>query len=61
MVLILDGNSEQVALVSRKKGLFGEREIRFVTAPDFIKCLKQVHPVAGCPAQPYSGSGSNPV
>ena len=25
-----------------KKGLFGEKKIRFVTALDLIKCLKQI-------------------
>ena len=39
---ILDGNSEHVAHVGRKIGLFGEKEIKFLTALELIKCLKQI-------------------
>ena len=43
MVFILDGyNSEHVAHAWIKICLFGQEKIRFVTAPDQIKCLKLV-------------------
>ena len=41
MVLILDGNSEHVAHVCRKIGLFGEKKNRFVAALDLIKYLNR--------------------
>ena len=42
MVLILDGNSESVAHAIRKICVFGEKKMRFMTALDLIKCLKQI-------------------
>ena len=43
MIHILYGNSEHVARAFKgKKGLFGIKKIRFVTALDLIKGLKQV-------------------
>ena len=42
MVLILDGNTEHVAHVWRKIGLFEQKNILFVTAFDLIKCLEHV-------------------
>ena len=41
MVLILDGNSENVAKSGRKIG-FDEEKIRFVTPLKVIKCLKEI-------------------
>ena len=40
MVLILDGNSEHVAHALNEIGLFGEKQIRFVTALDLNKCFE---------------------
>ena len=42
MLLILDDNSEDVAHAWSKELLFGDKKIRFVTASDLSKCLKQI-------------------
>ena len=42
MVLILDDSSEHNAHAWRETDIFGEKKIRFVTALDLIKYLKQI-------------------
>ena len=42
MALILNGNSEHVVHVFRKKGLSEEKKVIFVTALDLMKCLEQI-------------------
>ena len=42
MVFTLDGNLKNFAHASRKIGLFAEKKIRFVTALDLNKWLKQI-------------------
>ena len=42
MVLILNGNSQHSARVWRKTGHLGRKKIRFVTALDITKGLKQI-------------------
>ena len=42
MVLISYGNSEHVAHARINIGIFGEKNVSFVTALDFIKCFKQI-------------------
>ena len=41
MLIILDGNSEHVALLLMKKGLF-LNDIKCVTSVDLNKCLKKI-------------------
>ena len=40
MVLISDGNSEHVAYVWRKKGIFGGKTLDLSDQSNLIKCLK---------------------
>ena len=42
MVLVLDGNSENVAHARSKNGSFLEKKNRFVTTLDLIKGFKQI-------------------